>query len=62
MSAHLPADNYLTISAPISVQGTGTPADQIYYPRLITREMSIDEGYSMTVEAQNTSGDETPDM
>ena len=60
MTAHLPADNLLQISTPIQVTGTGTAFDQIYFPRLITREMNMDDGYNMTVEAQNTNQDESP--
>lgn len=60
MTAHLPATDSVGISAAISVQGTGTAFDQTYFPRLITREMDIDGGYNMTVEAQSNSGDITP--
>lgn len=61
MTARLPADNILQIKRPIRVTGTGTAWDQTYFPRVITREMSIDEGYDMTVEAQNTSPDLQPE-
>ena len=61
MTAYLPADGVLNVSTPLQVQGTGTAWDQLYFPRLITREMSTDEGYRMTVEAQNTSASESPD-
>lgn len=60
-TAYLPADDSLDVSRSIQVQGTGTAYDQLYFPRLITREMSIDEGYRMTVEAQNTSPEESPE-
>lgn len=62
MTASMPADDVLDVSTPIMVRGTGTAFDQLYFPRLITRVMDADnEGYRMTVEAQNTSGSETPD-
>jgi hypothetical protein len=61
MTAHLPADDLLTVQTPVMVQGTGTAFDQLYFPRLITREMSPTDGYRMTVEAQNTSASESPD-
>ena len=61
MTAYLPADDLLTISTPVMVQGTGTAWDQLYFPRLITRELSTDAGYRMTVQAQNTSASESPD-
>jgi phage protein D len=60
LSASLPADPALTMQTPIRVSGTGTDFDQIYYPRLITREMNLDEGYRMTVEAQNVNPDTNP--
>lgn len=61
LTAHLPADDLLTIATALQVQGTGTAFDQLYFPRLITREMGVTEGYRMTVEAQNTSSSESPD-
>jgi hypothetical protein len=61
VNGSLPADNLLTVSTPINVIGTGTAWDQIYFPRLIRREMSTESGYRMNFAAQNTSGDETPD-
>jgi hypothetical protein len=54
MEAHMPAANVLTVLTPIKVQGTGTPCDQIHFPRQVTREMSV--------EAMNTSRDESPDQ
>lgn len=61
-TAYLPADNILSVSTPVTVQGTGTAWDQLYFPRLITREMDNEEGYRMTVEAQNTSASENPNQ
>jgi len=61
-TAYLPADNVLSVSTPVVVQGTGTAWDQLYFPRLITREMDNEEGYRMTVEAQNTSASENPNQ
>lgn len=60
LSIHLPADATLDISKVITVQGTGTAYDQTYFPRLITRDMDLDGGYNMVVEAQNSSPDEAP--
>ena len=62
MTAHLPADNLLSISTPIQVEGTGTSFDQLYFPRQVTREMDSGGGYRMKVEAQNTSPSESPDQ
>jgi len=61
LKATLPGDNLLTIQTPIEVSGTGTDLDQTYYPRLVTREMSLEDGYQMTVEAQNVSPNATPE-
>ena len=60
MSARLPADNVLSTQRAIRVAGTGTAFDQIYFPRLIVREMSLDSGYVMSVEAQNVNADTQP--
>lgn len=55
LSARLPGDLILSVSTPISVQGTGTAWDQTYYPRSVRRSLSNDEGFEMRVEAQNTT-------
>lgn len=55
LQAEMPADNILTASNVISVSGTGTAYDQIYYPDSITRRMGMGEGYTMTVTAKNHS-------
>jgi len=60
VTARLAGDNLLTIQTPIRVTGTGTAFDQTYFPREITRMMSLDEGYEMTVEAQNVNPDTAP--
>jgi hypothetical protein len=61
MTAHLPADKLLTVQTPIQVEGTGTQFDQVYFAKQITRDLDSG-GYRMTVEAQNTSPDESPDL
>lgn len=61
LSARLPGDNAVKIKNPIRVTGTETAWDQTYFARAIEREMSIDEGYEMTIEAQNTSPDLQPE-
>lgn len=55
LQADLPADNDLDTTSIIEVVGTDTDYDQFYYPESITRTMSIDSGYSMSVRAKNTS-------
>ena len=57
LTARLPADNLLQAKSVIKMQGTGTAFDQTYYPMMVTRMMSIDEGYSMTVGAKNRNPD-----
>ncbi len=57
LSASLPADNLLSVAQTILVQGTQTDFDQVYYPETITRVLSVDEGYRMSITAKNTSPD-----
>lgn len=59
LTARLPADNILTAQTLITVQGTGTPFDQVYFPDSVIRSMSMDEGYSMRVAAKNHSPETT---
>lgn len=51
----MPADLILGVNTPLRVVGTGTAYDQIYFPRLVTRRMSADEGFTMEFAAQNTT-------
>ncbi len=55
MTATLPADNILLATNLVSVTGTGTSFDQIYFPESVVREMDISAGYAMTVRAKNHS-------
>lgn len=55
MQADLPADDILTAQNIISVTGTGTAYDQTYYPSSVSRRMSMDQGYTMSVIAKNHS-------
>lgn len=57
LQARLPGDNLLGVKSLIRVEGTGTAFDQVYYPVAVTRMMSMDEGYTMTVEARNHNPD-----
>lgn len=54
-TATLPADNLLGVTDVIQVVGTDTAFDQTYYPDSIVRNMSMNEGYSMTINAKNHS-------
>lgn len=59
LEAHLPGDNILTAQTLVTVQGTGTPFDQVYFPDSVTRSMSMDEGYRMKLAAKNHSPETT---
>lgn len=54
----MPADNLLSVQVPLIVSGTGTDWDQKYFVMSVTRTLSMEEGYSMSFEAQN----QTPDL
>lgn len=56
----LPADTTTDMTSSVVVTGTGTSWDQTYYPRLVTRTMHFEDGFSMEIEAQNTSPNMTP--
>lgn len=52
-----PADNVLGKTSVIALSGTGTAFDQTYYPDVISREFSPEEGYRWTVQAKNHSSE-----
>ncbi|CAG2136108.1 phage late control D family protein [Cupriavidus numazuensis] len=58
--AILPADNILTQTAMLRLTGTGTKFDQDYYLDAITRSMSVQNGYLMTVSAKNHNPETVP--
>lgn len=49
----MPGDNNLDVTSTMRLDGTGTAFDQIYYPDSISRSMTFEGGYSMTVSAKN---------
>jgi hypothetical protein len=53
LAATMPADNILKATSVLKLTGTNSAFDQIYYPDAITRRMSIDEGYNMSITAKN---------
>ncbi len=53
ITVDLPADGDLTLESRLVVRGTGTAADQTYYPETVVRRMSPSGGYTMTVTAKN---------
>lgn len=57
LQAELPGDSILTSRTPIKLGGTGTKADQVFYPDSIVRTFSIEEGYRMRVIAKNITPD-----
>lgn len=60
LHAELPGDDVLSTEMMLKVQGSGTAFDQTYFPMEIVRRMSFEEGYRMTVSAQNVSPDNAP--
>lgn len=54
LTLKMPADGIVTAHSRISVTGTNTLLDQIYYVKNITREMRFDGGYNMAIEAKTT--------
>ena len=57
-----PADNILTMTDVIKVQGTATAFDQVFYPDTISREFSIDDGYRWSIHAKNQSPQSEPNL
>jgi hypothetical protein len=55
LSGTLPADDLLTPQSVILFSGIDYELDQLYYPRCVTRRMSVHEGYVMSFEANNVS-------
>lgn len=56
-SFELPGDDALDVANVISLTGTGTAWDQLYYPESIRRTLSFDSGYRMEVHAKNHAPD-----
>lgn len=48
-----PADADLRVDDVISLEGTGTACDQVYFPQSISRTMSSDGGYEWDITAKN---------
>lgn len=59
LHAEMPSDDILTTESVISIVGTGTAFDQIYYPDSITRSYGWDAGYTMSINAKNHSPEST---
>lgn len=55
MTAELPGDNLLMPNVMVSVSGTQTPFDTMYYVESVNRRMSFDSGYTMSVRGKNHS-------
>lgn len=55
----MPGDNDLDITSIIEFGGTGTAFDQQYFPDNISRRISFDGGYGMTIAAKNHAPDST---
>lgn len=55
INLRMPADELVTAHSRISVSGTNTLLDAVYYVKNVTREMDFDtSGYRMTIEAKTT--------
>ena len=55
MSCYMPGNSDLDCSMTVTVVGTSTAFDQVYYPEHVVRTMSIDEGYRINLRAKNTT-------
>ena len=62
LDANLPGDNLLTTRNLVTVQGTGTAFDQVYYPDSVIRSMSQSAGYRMELAAKNHSPESTVNL
>lgn len=61
MSCSLPGDDTLDTTSLVSLSGTGTAWDQLYYPDSITRSLNLDTGYGMHLSAKNHNPDSQAD-
>jgi phage protein D len=57
MDGTMPGDNSLDTTSIIRVSGTGTAFDQLYYPDSISRTLSVEDGYDMTISAKSHAPD-----
>ncbi|MEK7695885.1 MAG: hypothetical protein AAB419_10775 [Pseudomonadota bacterium] len=57
MNANLPGDNILVPNVMVQVSGTQTPFDSLYYVESVSRRMSFDGAYRMSVRGKNHSLD-----
>jgi hypothetical protein len=62
MEASFPADPLVDHMGTLMLTGTGTAFDQLYFPESISREMSLQSGYFMTVHAKNSSPENQPTL
>jgi hypothetical protein len=60
LRCRLPADEITGPQSTIVVHGTSTTFDQTYFTKVVTRSMSVAEGFSMEIDAQNNSPNVTP--
>jgi phage protein D len=60
LHANLPGDGILSPRTLVTVTGTETVFDQVYYPESVIRTMSIREGYCMSLAAKNHSVESVP--
>lgn len=58
ISASMPGDMLLTPRTMVSLQGTGTAFDQVYYAASITKNISIQDGFVMHASCKNKASDD----
>jgi phage protein D len=59
INANLPGDNLLTVRTPLSLSGTNTQFDQVYFVDSVKRTLTMNGGYDMEVRAKNSSTSST---
>lgn len=57
IEASMPGDLILTPRMMVSLQGTGTKFDQVYYADQVTRHIHFQQGFTMTLRAKNRSAE-----
>lgn len=62
LDASLPGDSILSTRMLVTVQGTHTAFDQLYYPDSVVRSMNMSDGYRMQLSAKNHSPESTVDI
>lgn len=59
IEVHMPGDDVLNFEQPLSLSGTGTGWDSVYFSDRIERSLSMHGGFSMVIRAKNHSTSQT---